>query len=432
MKLVITLILSLLCSAVCTGQTVKDIFQGEITGVSPFILCLEAESGIVKGFYKYLPEGLVVPLSGVLDSKGEITLECVGKKYPVFSGNLRNQIVKGNCSLSENTKPHEFYAVDLRGEYMNYNYDCIRFELSDKGYLAKDMKSSQQSLITTSVENNGRIYLQCDSLNARLYLNKDTLMVDTIKYWPLFIAKRDFEGSADLLKFSLRKEFWNGESFVEFPEKNEDYNTAAKEIKLNDNYSATLRQIPRSEYIIRKWESPHQQHPPYKAVTDSCKAKEMLRKQVKEIEVQEDGYTRPALEITFKDGIKKKLDWFKWDYSFIAYYPEVSILVLNDEAGGDYSLDLNDSINERVGNPRYYAIAPDKELRIAGLYPGGAADGMEYFLEAWNASKRKYEYVESLSFPYSEGWFWRNNSKVLFIDNSGGSDYCYEMEIIKK
>ena len=149
-----------------------------------------------------------------------------------------------------------------------------------------------------------------------------------------------------------------------------------------------------------------------------------------------EDFSYNEIEITFNDKTKER---FTWEVSFDAYYPELNVLLFRNEADGDYSVDLNDRNNVRGSSPVYYAVSPDRQLRINGDGPDAAArDGVEYFLEKWNPSRKKYELVgyfegEHLTFYYSSGWFWMSNNKALFRDS--WDDYtrsCYEIEIIKK
>jgi len=421
------------------GQSVKGVFQGEIMGASPFILCIESEEESVAGFFKYLSDSTIVSLEGTVDGEGNMVLKGTKKPYQMFLCRLQNRTIQGSFTPSERAHyPYAFYAVDLRGEYMNIYYEGFRISLSENGYIMKDMMYSKEGLITTRTEGNGKIYLQCDSLNAKLYVENDTLRVDTLYGRPSFIWKRDIVIDEERQQFMLQESFWNGESFAEFPEKNEKCSLDKQVIKLNNTYSSRIKQISRSEYLVRKWESAHLRHKPYKAVTDTTNAKKMLHKRMKITVTDPEEYSFPILELSCKDGGRRRIDWFEWKYSFIAYYPELNVLILNHEADGDYPVDLNDCAKEHVGNPRYDATSPDKRLRISGLSPGGAADGMEYFLEVWNKSKKKYEFVNYLggehfefNFNYADGWFWTGNNKALFVQNMGGDSYCYEMEIVE-
>jgi len=127
------------------------------------------------------------------------------------------------------------------------------------------------------------------------------------------------------------------------------------------------------------------------------------------------------------------LGWNKENNNFLAYYPDVGVLILEHEAIGEYPVDLNDSANEHVGNPKYHAISPDRQFRINGYYPGGAVDGMFYWLEKWNKSKKKYEFIgyfndEYSIFDNSQDWFWTGNSKAIFRY----LESFYEMELISR
>jgi len=227
---------------------------------------------------------------------------------------------------------------------------------------------------------------------------------------------------------------------------NEQENLAkVVEMEMNAHYSIRLKQVSEDEYMIQKKESEHLRHEPYKEVTNVAEARKMLGKKVKSVEVynEEGDYLYPAVEITFKDGVKKRFDWRTLDeYGFIAYYPELRILILNHEASGDHPIDLNNSTNEHVGNPHYSALSPDKQLRIAGYFPGGAVDGVQYFLEKWNPKKKKYEFIDDFKdyfeeegdvifFLFATDWFWADNSKTFFRIGTYMGGY-YEMEIIAK
>jgi hypothetical protein len=217
----------------------------------------------------------------------------------------------------------------------------------------------------------------------------------------------------------------------------DENDTEILESKLNDFYSIKSRQISESEYTAQKTATEHLRHKPYKKITDIAEARKMLGKRIKEVWNQEANYISP--EITYKGGVKKVFDvWFGWSNEFSnlnAYYPEAGVLILWHEAEGEAPIDLNDSANKHVGNPKYYAISPDKQFRINGYDPGGAADGMNYWLEKWNKSKKKYEFIEYLHlFKYISECFWISNNKVLFKylgDNVYYARY-YEMEIITK
>jgi len=224
-------------------------------------------------------------------------------------------------------------------------------------------------------------------------------------------------------------------------EDEQDILEEAKVIELNSHYSIRLKQISESEYTARKQEAERLRHKPYRKITDVVEARKMLGRNVKSFEVydEEQNARYPVVEITFKDKVKKRFDWRILDQNgFIAYYPELKVLILNHEADGEHPIDLNDSANEHVGNPRYHVTSPDKQLRITGYYPGGAWDGVLYFLEKWNPKKKKYEFIAYLerednyvfSFLYIADWFWISNSKVFFRENTLYGKY-YEMEIIE-
>jgi len=225
-------------------------------------------------------------------------------------------------------------------------------------------------------------------------------------------------------------------------EDEQDISEEVIEIELNNQYSIRLKQISESEYTAQKTAAERLRHKPYKVITDVAEAQKILGKTVKSFEVydEEQNPRYPAVEITFKDRVKKRFDWRSLDeYGFIAYYPELKVLILNHEADGEHPIDLNDSTNEQVGNPHYHSFSPDKQLRINGYFPGGAWDGVRYFLEKWNPKRKKYEFVSYLeneenyvfTFSFAADWFWTSNSKVLFRFITNMEAY-YEMEIFVK
>jgi len=209
-------------------------------------------------------------------------------------------------------------------------------------------------------------------------------------------------------------------------------------VPLNNLYSFNLKQISESEYNAQKKVSEHLRYKPYKIVAGIAEAQKLLNKRIKGVKVEEASFDQ--LEVTYKDGVKKVLNviwlgWNKENNNFLAYYPEVGVLILEHEASGEYPVDLNDSANEHAGNPKYHAISPDRQFRINGYCPGGAVDGMNYWLEKWNKSTKKYDFIgyfndEDAIFDYSKDWFWTSNSKALFRYWGSDARY-YEIEVIE-
>jgi len=226
-----------------------------------------------------------------------------------------------------------------------------------------------------------------------------------------------------------------------------------KEAKLNDNFTIRLKQITKEKYIAQKEQSEHLQHKPYDAITDVHKAQKMLRKRFKVIERKEEGadFDYSKYEITFRDKTKEHLDI---EYGFIAYFPQLEILLFGGGHSTEHMFDLNNSNSLitfeenfpeyiRIGNPYRHSISPDKQLRINGFHDG--QDCIHYFLEKWNKSKKQYEFINyfysshsSMSICYAENWYWTEKNKVIFTIFAGGKDEYfeytefYEIEIIEK
>ena len=201
------------------------------------------------------------------------------------------------------------------------------------------------------------------------------------------------------------------------------------EFKLNDFYSVKLRQISENEYTNQKEKSEQLRHKPYEVITDIAEAQKMLGERLIFFEMIEDDVLYDK-EITFNDNTKKR---FTWEVEFVAYYPELQVLLFQYDSGGDYSIDLSDSANEHVGNPQYHVVSPDKQFRINAEGPDVVREGYAYFLEKWNPEKKKYEFIDYFSdentiFYYSHDWFWTSNSTTLF--SRGWEERYYEMELI--
>ena len=322
----IIIILSILSTNVVFSQSISSTFQGQIAGGAPFFLHIEATGGTLTGFYKYQSDSFVVPLKGTIDAEGNFMLTDNKKTYPAFTGTLQNRLVKGTFRASKKANPQPFYAVNLRGEYL-CSHGHFSLVFSDTGYTMMGDWN-----ITTHRQDDGSIYLLCDSLNTKLFVRDSTLVLDTEYGQPSFLHRK-IDRESELI-FTLSEGFLDGMSRIEFPEKFEDDEGffSIKEIKLNDRYSVRLRQVRQSEYIIRKWQSEHLRHEPYKVITDLKEAQKMLGKKMKIVERQEEEWKFIETEITFMDGMKKRLDQ---EYEFVAFFPEVNILLFAGGHGSD-------------------------------------------------------------------------------------------------
>lgn len=451
MKNIIVLFAFVLASIASYAQTVNGTFQGEIEGVSPFILHLNGEGSSVKGFYKYPTDNVVVFLKGNIDDAGNLSLEGEHDHYPVIAGNLTGRLLEGNVVFSSEAEKHYFYAVDFRGEYRNeFNTDYLRLFLSENGYVLKGLnRTGNEEKISTFRTENGWIGLRADSLNTTMYLREDSLVVDTVCGLPVFMSSNGDYSRGDL-SFTRLEDFWSSESYAEFPEKNENFKPEGNIKEVDDRLSVRLTQIPQSDYVIAKWRAPTNRS--YKAITDFDQARKFLGEKMKPLQ-KHDPETGELLsteiEITYKDGATKILDWL-YDFetypeAFYAYYPELDVLVFEAEAGGDEIIDFNDSSPGRdIGNPAQTATSPDGEWRVTGYYPGGAADTDEWWLERWNPLLEKYEM--SLDFKnnyrvgekpafmmpeYINGWLWVDDRTVIF-KNQLPDRYYYKLELLVK
>ena len=201
------------------------------------------------------------------------------------------------------------------------------------------------------------------------------------------------------------------------------------EFKLNEYYSVKISQISEREYIAKEKESEHLQHKPYEVITDIAKVQKLLDRRLKVFEIEEYAeYGNREYEITFKDGTKKRLEYY--NYGFVAYFPQLEILLFEGGHSSDQPFDLNNSnyaitfgdnfpYHIRIGNPYYHSVSPDRQFRINGFHDG--QDCLWRFWEKWNPLEKKYEFINYLwgenhqfDFCYSYGWFWTSNNKVLF------------------
>jgi hypothetical protein len=218
-----------------------------------------------------------------------------------------------------------------------------------------------------------------------------------------------------------------------------------REIKLNDFYSIRLKQICESEYNARKEASKHLQHEPYEVITNIAEAKRMLGERFKTIEIDnydQDGYYifPPSTPYQINFNNDTQLTLHEWDCGFVAYFPELEVLLFEGGHSSDMPFDLNHSADDyndfwghHAGNPHYHAVSPDKQLRINGRYDG--QECVVYFIEKWNPNKKQYNFIGNLTsdsfwFCYAGDWLWTSSGKVLF--KSGYNSYYYELELIKK
>lgn len=151
-------------------------------------------------------------------------------------------------------KTHTFYAVDFRGEYKNpSHYDYVRLTLSESGYVFESLSRVRtREEISTFRDKDGRLWLRADSLNILMYIEGDALVLDTLQGKPAFLSPGNVYGAGEL-SFTISDGLWDGESFNEFPEKNEELRPEGFQKVLNDMISIQITQIPRSEYIVGKW-----------------------------------------------------------------------------------------------------------------------------------------------------------------------------------
>lgn len=209
------------------------------------------------------------------------------------------------------------------------------------------------------------------------------------------------------------------------------------------NYFIKLRQITKDKYTEWQIESEHLRNKPYKVVSDIAATQEILgeRLQLFDRKVGGTDFNYFECEIMFNDGIKKRVDI---EYGFVAYFPQLEILLFEGANSTSQVFDLNDSNTIpdfdfphriRIGNPYYHSVSPDKQLRVNGLFDGGN-DCMIYFLEKWDAANEKYEYIglllrdenDSTKFCDANNWFWMSNNKALF-KTGWEDDYSHYYEI---
>lgn len=450
MKTLIVLSALVVASLEAPAQTIHGTFQGQIEGVSPFMLHVKGEGSTVEGFYRYPADHVVVFLKGNIDDAGNLALAAEQDGYPVIAGKLTGRLFEGNFAWSKEAEEHPFYAVDLRGEYHNqFNTEYLRLSLSENGYILKSLtRTDREEQISTFRSREGRIGLRADSLNTTLYWHGDTLVVDTLCGLPTFMSPNGEYSTSDLF-FARSEEYWSSDSYAEFPEKAGDFIPEGITKELSQTISVRLTRIPQSEYIIGKWTSPPNRS--YEAITDFAHAREFLGEKMKPVLTVDPETGEPLsamVEITYNDGTTKTIDWL-YDFenypdAFYAYYPELDLLIFEGEAGGDEIIDFNDSSSGReVGNPAQTATSPDGEWRVTGYYPGGAADTDEWWLERCNPSNEKYEMAldfknnyrvgEAPTFrmpEYINGWFWVDDRTVFFKSQFAKGNY-YRLELIE-
>lgn len=451
------LVTCVLCGAIKGQPNVQNVYgtyQGKIVGVSSLILHLKIKDGVATGFYKSLSDSAIVQFRGNMDSEGNLVLTTTKKPYSSFSGKLEGKVIKGSFTRSRGAASCVFYACDLRGIYKDLNDGFSFIALSGKGYLRNG------SLITICMDDEGRISV-IDSLNGRFYVKGDTLVPD----------------NEDVVEehrvYVLSDNFYDSSLFVEFPEMIKEFSTyelgsSPRQYRLEGNLSVSIRQIPYSDYILAKWQTAYlSENKPYKVIADNNSIVQILKAKGK-IEIieqkiddedrkvyEEKGVKLPnryLINVIYNNGVKRIImDYYDplSDYAFfIGYYPELDILVFEEEAGGDCVVDFNDSSDKIVNNqsyarnPHFDSSSPDGKLLITGYYPGGAAEGISWHIERWNSNKKRYEFVAFLDlgsknydFTYlKEGsaWFWSDINKVMFKSpDNYYRNYYYEMEIFE-
>lgn len=229
----------------------------------------------------------------------------------------------------------------------------------------------------------------------------------------------------------------------------EHCDTNIKTIELDSTTSVSYSQIMSREYFTNKMEAPAK--PSYLQITDYSQMKEKLSKHFRALKKYDEEYDKwqdAGVEITYNDGVKKVFDWMydletHPDLSF-KFYPELDIVIIEGEAGGNYIIDLNNSCrkSDDIGNPALYAPSPDKQWRISGYDPGGAYDTLVWRLDKWNPKAKKYDKVLDFEecrteegnyfFPQDiKGWFWIDNNTAFFRDEHKNGKF-YKLELIKR
>lgn len=418
------------------AQEYRATYQGEI-GNQPFILYLDVNGSDAEGFYMYLADYKTVELAGKLD-EGRISLNTKQKKPTVFEATLDGRHMQGTFRDAKKDKPTPFYATDLRGEYTTHSsekyYLSLRITLGPKGY--EIQRSGHESLPLGSRMQNDSIFIYTSNPDVEFIAQSDSSIHIPIHktYTDAFAPLNRYE-KGKILRLKHIDDFLEGASFIEFPEKDEDRQPAI-ETKVNDRYSMRFEPIRKSDYFLKLWESGYRKDE-YKAITDIKQAKSMLKKQVqfRDWEDVPDPFSC-IQDVKFKDGAYESLE--SEDYPvFVAYYPELDVLVAEGGHSSDYCIDLKNSKNTNPGNPIYYHTSPDKKLRINGRYNG--QEGVDYFLEQWDEKEKVYKTLEDfsgaeyhgLSIYYVSDWFWYDNHTLLYkCDWSENAKY-YELRIIR-
>ncbi|MDR2208096.1 MAG: hypothetical protein LBE22_03880 [Azoarcus sp.] len=466
-------LLLLLCGTSCFGQDINGTFQGQIEWLAPAFLQIEAKGGAVTGYYVYPPGKVLVPLKGSLDKNGNLKITAKDKPFPAFSGKLDNRVIRGNFKASQKEKPKSFYAVNFSEEYRSCeNNASLMFSLTHNGYAQSYCppggSCSNPCHFSTHTDSEGRIFLRCDKLNTHFYLQNDSIVVDENSDFATQIYQSDSQKECD-----GRLVFRHNKYEEEIPVNRTSYFDLS-EIRLNKNYSIRLRQVSESEYKAQMLVSAHMRHKPYLVIKDVAVAQKLLGDRFKVLNGIENQTSAENYEITFNDNHKLQLTYA---YGYIAYFPEVGVLLFDGGHSSDLPIDLNDSVGRNVenpgfhlrspdtyfplnnefylnvgGNPYYHLRSPDNYFRFNGYYHG--QDWSVLFLEKWNESKKKYEIINYLDYEYSrhifddrkrhfnendeyqtfsfrnsEGWFWVSNRKMFF---KNVDSLFYEMEIVDR
>lgn len=441
--LILVLLLSFFCSGIGYAQQIfQDLnitCQGELHD-KQCIIHLRAQDNNMDGFYMFITDYKAIKLKGTIDNTGEITLH---SKYnpatDLFLLKLSDRNLEGTYQSRQMEEAFPFYAINLRGEYViasqHKGWFGFRIKLGTEGYELQADTYEKETYPLSIRKRDGRVFLENEKADMPIIVTDSSLILTNRKENnPIFSVVYNCNPEHREVSFLLTDEFLTGESFIEFPEKDdESFARKEKKLQLTDKFSIKVKQISQSSYFLRLWESGFRRKR-YKAITNIAEAMSALKGRVKFFTPEEvtEKYMFPdnsVIEISFKDGVIKNL---REDdpHEFIAYYPDLQVLVTQAGHSADYSFDLKNSRKE-PGNPQYYCVSANEKIRLNAMHPG--QDCVEYYFEEWDTLAKEYRIVAEMPYNeahtcYSSNWVWVDEYTLLFKN----FDTYYEMILMKK
>jgi hypothetical protein len=239
----------------------------------------------------------------------------------------------------------------------------------------------------------------------------------------------------------LKKQVANSDTDVEVGEVIEaaELETNQADSQETDYVVFEIERIDSVRYFAAKKDAPAPQAKP-EAITDIEKAKEMLAGRVVWCEYDDEGKMRENPQGKFVYEMKSKggkiwSDGHLDGLSFVAYYPQEDVMLLEGLHSDDISFDLTTGEDtESAGNPQYIIFSPSRKHRTNGIYSG--QEFSIWFIQT-KAGNNKYRKIIRLNEEFESAtgdWlcdigdvFWLSDTELYFFTGSPSNEYKPEM-----